>query len=192
MLDTTRDAEIKNVCVYCGSSPGTAERYVKEASELGHLMGERGLGLVYGGGDRGLMGAVARGVLAGGGRVTGIIPSFLIKREQEHGASELEGADMIEVPDMHTRKRMMFERADAFVALPGGIGTLEELVEILTWSQLGQHDKPLLLLNSGGFWTPYSELMDHMEKAGFLHSPHRARPLMSDTVEGIIPALQAA
>ncbi|EFL90634.1 TIGR00730 family Rossman fold protein [Ahrensia sp. R2A130] len=192
MATSTTKPAFKNICVYCGSSPGTDDRYVAEATQLGGLIANADMGLIYGGGDRGLMGAVARGVLAGGGKVTGIIPTFLIKREQEHGADELAGADMIEVPDMHTRKRMMFDRADAFVALPGGIGTLEELVEILTWSQLGQHDKPMVLLNSGGFWTPYSELMDHMEGAGFLHSPHRARPLMSDTVEGIIPALQAA
>ncbi|MEN0041290.1 MAG: TIGR00730 family Rossman fold protein [Pseudomonadota bacterium] len=192
MPESRSAGSIANICVYCGSSPGSEPRYVEEARTLGELMAQADVGLVYGGGDRGLMGAVARGVLSGGGRVTGIIPTFLLRKEQAHGAADLQGADMIEVPDMHTRKKMMYDRADAFVALPGGIGTLEELVEILTWSQLGQHEKPLALLNSGGFWTPYSELMDHMEQAGFLHNAARARPLMSDTVDGIIPALQGA
>ena len=126
---------IANICVYCGSGPGLNPAYLQAANFLGHAMAERGIGLVYGGGSLGLMGEVARGVLAGGGRVTGIIPQFLSDKER----MLREVQELIVVDDMHQRKKLMFERSDAFVALPGGIGTLEELVEQLTWAQLGRH-----------------------------------------------------
>ena len=156
--------EIKTICVYCGSSPGVDPALMAAAADLGRAMAAAGIGLVYGGGNNGLMGATARGVLDGGGHVTGIIPDFLQRRE-----SMLEGAqDMITVGDMHTRKRLMFERSDAFVALPGGIGTLEELVEQMTWVQLERHTKPVLIANINGFWKPLLALFAHMRDAGFV------------------------
>ena len=139
---------IRNICVYCGSAPGADPLFLDAALELGRALAAHDIGLVYGGGDNGLMGAVARAVLAEGGRVTGIIPSFLRKRENMLEAAQ----ELIIVDDMHSRKRIMFERADAFVALPGGIGTLEELVEQLTWVQLGQHGKPVLIAEIAGIW----------------------------------------
>src|SRR6201991_1341810 len=132
---------IKNVCVYCGSGPGTNPGFVKAATAFGKDLAENGVGLVYGGGSIGLMGAVATGALDAGGKVTGIIPDFLTARESALKRAQ----ELIVTPDMHTRKRMMFERSDAFVAFPGGIGTLEELVEQMTWAQLLHHKKPVVL-----------------------------------------------
>ena len=185
------NSEIKSVCLYCGSSPGANPAFVAAASELGACLAKAGLGLIYGGGDRGLMGAAARGALAQGGKVTGIIPKFLLNLEQERGGDGLEIAEMIVVPDMHTRKHMMFEKADAFIALPGGIGTLEELVEIMTWAQLGRHAKPMGLLNTDGFWTPLTDLIEHMTNQGFLHSPERTRLLIDDNPQGILNKILA-
>ena len=180
--------KIKTVCVYCGSSPGTNPRFLEAASAFGKILAENGIRLVYGGGSNGLMGAVANGVLDHGGSVTGIIPEFLVNKEHM-----LAGAQEIVVTrDMHERKRVMFERADAFVALPGGIGTLEELVEQLTWAQLGRHRKPILLANIAGFWEPLCELLDHMKALGFLHSANRLNYLIADKVEEILPALRNA
>jgi uncharacterized protein (TIGR00730 family) len=151
--DEARPADrdgLSRVCVYCGSGPGTDPVFADVADELGAALAREGLGLVYGGGDVGLMGIVARAVLKGGGHVTGIIPDFLKRRE-----NMLDGADeTIVVPDMHTRKQLMFDKSDAFIALPGGIGTLEELVEQMTWAQLGRHSKPILLVDVEGFWRP--------------------------------------
>ena len=143
-------SEIKTVCVYCGSGPGTNPRFVEAAIAFGKELAENGIGLVYGGGSIGLMGAVANAVLDHGGAVTGIIPEFLT--QQGNRADRVQ--ELIVTDDMHERKRLMFERSDAFVALPGGIGTLEELVEQLTWQQLGRHNKPILLANIDGFWEP--------------------------------------
>lgn len=182
---------IRSVCVYCGSSPGTDSAFAEAATELGRQLAAAGLRLVYGGGDHGLMGAVATGVLANGGKVTGVIPQFLLDWEHPDGGEDLSGIDMITVPDMHTRKHMMFEEADAFVALPGGIGTLEELVEMLTWAQLKRHTKPVAVLNINGFWDPFAELMDHMQSAGFLHNPQQARPKVCTTVDGIMNVVGA-
>lgn len=151
--------------------------------------------LVYGGGDKGLMGAVAESVLAHGGEVLGIIPEFLKISEQSHGAENIKDVDMQVVPDMHTRKRIMFEESDAFLAMPGGIGTLEELVEVLTWAQLRRHTKPVGLLNINGFWTPYVNLVQQMGDAGFLHNPDDAMPLVftdaGDVVEGLLASVNA-
>ena len=181
---------IRSICVYCGSSPGDDPAFVAGAEILGRALAESNIRLVYGAGDSGLMGAVARSVLNAGGDVLGVIPQFLVDMEQSRGTQGLEGMDLIVVPDMHTRKQMMFEQADAFVAMPGGIGTLEELVEIQTWSQLARHTKPVALLNINDFWTPYLELMDHMKSAGFLHNPDRAMPLVfkeaDEVVKGIL------
>ena len=181
-------SEIKTVCVYCGSSAGVEPALMEAANAFGAAMAAAGLGLVYGGGNNGLMGATAQGVLAGGGRVTGIIPDFLQRRE-----NMLEGAqEMITVDDMHTRKRLMFERSDAFVALPGGVGTLEELVEQMTWVQLERHTKPVLIANLRGFWNPLLALFSHMRETGFVRSGSEIDYLVADTIEDIIPMLRAA
>ena len=179
---------IRSVCVYCGSSAGRDPQYLKAGTRLGQAIGEAGLRLVYGGGTRGIMGAVSAGVVAAGGMVTGIIPRFLI--DMEATERELKRLDeLIVTENMHERKHEMFERSDAFIALPGGIGTLEELVEILTWSQLGRHEKPVVVANVGGFWDPLSRLMDHMSAEGFIHTAHQVKPLVIDDVEDIVPAL---
>ena len=182
-------SSIRTVCVFCGSSPGADPAFMEGAEQLGGHLADNGLQLVYGGGDKGLMGSVARAVSAGGGKVTGIIPEFLKNTEQQNGAADLEKVEMITVPDMHTRKQMMFERSDAFIALPGGIGTLEELVEIQTWAQLGRHAKPVALLNTNGFWEPYINLLEHMGSAGFLHNPEQAKPMVFEKAADIVQAL---
>ena len=156
---------------------------------LGKAIAESGYGLVYGGGTRGIMGAVASGVLSHGGKVTGIIPEFLMDKEaSKHSLGSL--SELIVTADMHERKHKMFERADAFVTLPGGIGTLEEIVEIMTWAQLGRHRKPMVLANIDGFWDPMMDLIKHMSDEGFIHTAHLVRPLLIDTVEEIIPAIR--
>jgi uncharacterized protein (TIGR00730 family) len=179
---------IRNICVYCGSSAGADPIFAQTAADLGRRMAEAGIDLVYGGGDVGLMGVVARSVLEAGGHVTGIIPDFLRKRE-----SMIEEAqELVVVPDMHTRKRMMFDRADAFVALPGGIGTLEELVEQMTWSQLGRHRKPILLLDVHGFWRPLVTLLDHMRAQGFIRPGLDLTYLVAESAETALPMLERA
>lgn len=178
---------IRNICVFCGSSSGADVKFHEAAVALGADMARRGVGLVYGGGGTGLMGAIARSVVDGGGHVVGIIPGFLRQREVHFtGATE-----MHIVNDMHERKRMMFERADAFVALPGGIGTLEELVEQMTWSQLGQHEKPILLCDIAGFWRPLLSLLAHMRQAQFIRESTEVRYLVAEKVEDVVPMLEA-
>lgn len=186
-----RMSEIRSICVYCGSSNGRSETYLSAGEALGRAIAEAGLRLVYGGGTRGIMGAVARGAAASGGRITGIIPRFLIRKEMDGDAPALTD-DVIVTEDMHTRKHSMFENSDAFVALPGGIGTLEEIVEIMTWGQLGRHHKPIAFANVGGFWTPMLALLDHMKGEGFIHSQHLVQPLVVDGIEDVVPAVQAA
>lgn len=181
-------ARLRNVCVYCGSAPGDDPRYAAAAKALGQALVQADLGLVYGGGANGLMGIVARSVLEAGGRVTGIIPDFLEKRE----LMLREAQDLVVVPDMHTRKRIMFERADAFVALPGGVGTLEELVEQLTWVQLGRHRKPVLIADVGGFWRPLLALFAHMRDSGFIRRDTEVHYLVSEKIEDIVPMLRKA
>lgn len=179
---------LNSICVYCGSGAGTDPIFGKMATELGRQMAEQGISLVYGGGDVGLMGILARSVLDHGGYVTGIIPEFLRRRE-----NLLEDVqETLVVPDMHTRKRVMFERADAFVALPGGIGTLEELVEQMTWAQLGQHSKPILLLDIAGFWKPLRVLLAHMRRYGFIRPGLELSYLVAEAADEVIPMLQAA
>jgi uncharacterized protein (TIGR00730 family) len=181
-------APIKTICVYCGSGFGANPSFVDAAAELGQLMAESGVNLVYGGGNVGLMGTVARSVLAHGGSVTGIIPDFLKSRERMLDDVQ----ETVVVADMHTRKRLMFERSDAFVALPGGIGTLEELVEQMTWAQLGRHTKPILLLSVDGFWKPLLTLMAHMREQGFIRPGLELSYLVAERVEEVIPMLEAA
>lgn len=150
-------------------------------------MATQGIGLVYGGGGRGMMGTLARAVLEHGGHVTGIIPEFLTDAD----ATLREAQEHIVVPDMHTRKRMMFERADAFVALPGGVGTLEELVEQMTWVQLARHTKPVLVADILGFWQPLLALLDHMRAHRFINRNIEFRYLVTDRAEDIVPMLRA-
>jgi uncharacterized protein (TIGR00730 family) len=180
--------EIKTVCVYCGSGPGTNPHFVEAAIALGKVLAENGIRLVYGGGSIGLMGAVAKSTLDHGGSVTGIIPDFL--RARENALTTIQ--EMIVTPDMHERKRLMFERSDAFVALPGGIGTLEELVEQLTWQQLGRHSKPVLLANIDGFWEPLMALLAHMRATAFIRPTLTIDILKAERVEDILPRLRAA
>lgn len=179
---------IRSICVFCGSGLGTDPIFAQAAKDLGRSMALAGIGLVYGGGSNGLMGTVARTVLEHGGHVTGIIPDFLVSREMM-----LEGAqEMIVTRDMHERKMLMFDKADAFVALPGGIGTLEELVEQMTWSQLGQHDKPVLIADIGHFWKPLLVLLAHMREFAFIRADLEVRYLVAERTEDIVPMVQTA
>jgi uncharacterized protein (TIGR00730 family) len=180
--------QIKTVCVYCGSGPGTNPHFEQAAIELGKVFAENDIRLVYGGGSIGLMGAVAKSTLDHGGKVTGIIPDFL--RARENALTRVQ--EMIVTPDMHERKRLMFERSDAFVALPGGIGTLEELVEQLTWQQLGRHSKPVLLANIDNFWEPLLALLAHMRSTAFIRPSLPLEVLQAERVEDILPRLHAA
>ena len=188
-------AELRSICVYCGANTGARPDYAEAARALGRTMAAENIRLVYGGGSIGLMGILARSVMASGGKVTGIIPQFL--RDREVMLREVD--DLVVTADMHERKRIMFERSDAFVALPGGIGTLEEVVEMMTWAQLDRHVKPILIANIGGFWDPLVDLFRRMTEKGFLHKAflghdsHRVDlpVVIVDTVAEIIPALQA-
>ncbi|ESY63395.1 MULTISPECIES: TIGR00730 family Rossman fold protein [Mesorhizobium] len=182
---------IRSVCVYCGSSPGRDETYVKAGHLLGRSLARSGLRLIYGGGTKGIMGAVADGALKAGGKVTGIIPRFLINREATETA--LDRLDELVITDnMHERKHKMFEKSDAFVALPGGIGTVEEIVEVMTWAQLGHHRKPIVFGNVGGFWDPMLTLLDHMAAEGFIHTAQRVKPLVVNDPEAIVAAIMVA
>jgi uncharacterized protein (TIGR00730 family) len=179
---------IKSVCVYCGSGPGTNPAFMAAAREFGQILAENGIRLVYGGGSAGLMGACAEAVLDHGGLVTGIIPEFLTDREH----MLMRAQERIITRDLHERKRLMFERADAFVALPGGVGTLEELVEQLTWAQLGRHRKPILIADIDHFWDPLCALLAHMEKLQFIRAGLNVNLLVADRIEDVLPKLQAA
>ena len=182
---------IRSICVYCGSSPGRDAIYVEAGRALGNEIGKAGMRLVYGGGTRGIMGAVAAGTMEAGGKVTGIIPQFLMQKEA--GDIQPDSFDELVITDnMHQRKHIMFEKSDAFVALPGGIGTLEEIVEIMTWAQLGRHRKPIVFANIGGFWDPMLVLVNHMKAEGFLHSADKAEIIVTATAEEIIPAIVEA
>lgn len=178
-------ASIRKVCVYCGSSPGTDPTFVAAATRFGKLLVDHRIGLVYGGGSSGLMGALAKSVHEHGGDITGVIPEFLKAKERMFGDAN----DLVVTRDMHERKRIMFERADAFVALPGGIGTLEELVEQLTWAQLGRHRKPIVLVNVKGFWDSLVEVFDHMNRLGFIHSNALLGYIVVDSVDDVLPAI---
>jgi uncharacterized protein (TIGR00730 family) len=181
-------SEIRSICVYCASGPGTNPHFVDAARSFGRILAGNGIRLVYGGGSVGLMGELAVSVLDHDGTVTGVIPDFLVNREHMLTRTQ----ERIITRDMHERKRIMFERADAFVALPGGIGTLEELVEQLTWAQLGRHKKPILLANIDGFWDPLCALLDHMERLEFIRTGLLVKRLVADQVEDILPKLRDA
>ena len=181
-------SKINSICVYCGSGPGTNPAFVAAARRFGQILAENDINLIYGGGSSGLMGACAEAVLDHGGFVTGIIPDFLVDREHMLMRSQ----ERIITRDMHERKRQMFERADAFVALPGGVGTLEELVEQLTWAQLGRHRKPIMIANIEGFWAPLCALLDHMKQLQFIRDGLNVNLLVAERVEDILPRLTAA
>ena len=183
-----KTASIGKICVYCGSGPGTDPAFIAAATALGTAMAKAGIGLVYGGGDMGMMGAVADAVKRHGGAVTGIIPEFLLNKER----AGFNGDGLIVTRDMHERKRKMFEMADAFVALPGGVGTLEEIVEQMTWAQLGRHKKPILLANVKGFWEPLCALLDHMKALAFIRAGMDVNLMVADKVDDIIPKLRDA
>jgi uncharacterized protein (TIGR00730 family) len=179
---------VRRLCVFCGSSPGDRPSYLRAAVGFGEALAARGIGLVYGGGAVGLMGALADAVLARGGEVIGVIPEKLLAREVGHaGLTELRVVD-----SMHTRKRVMAELASAFVALPGGLGTLEELFEVLTWAQLGIHHKPCALLDVDDFYAPLLALLDHMRDARFMGAEHRALLLVERDIDALLDRLASA
>ena len=179
---------MRSICVYCGSSDPLKARFRDCARRLGLLIGQNGDQLVYGGGRVGLMGVVADATLTAGGRVIGIIPEHIQALEVGHeGLSELRVVD-----SMHTRKRMMFDLSDAFVVLPGGLGTLDETVEVVTWRQLGLHDKPIIVVNEDAYWDPLFGLHDHMIDHSFSRDWHRGLYTAVDTVEDVYAALRRA
>jgi uncharacterized protein (TIGR00730 family) len=182
------NGKIRKICVYCGSGPGTDPAFAQAARDFGKILADNTIGLVYGGGAVGMMGEVAASVLSHGGEVTGIIPEFLMARE--HALRGTHG--LIVTRDMHERKHKMFELADAFVALPGGIGTLEELVEQLTWVQLGRHKKPVLVASIKNFWEPFCALIDHMKRLQFIRADLDFELLVADKVADILPMLTKA
>src|SRR5215470_7702795 len=183
-----KSSKIRKICVYCGSGPGTDPAFVESARAFGAILAKNGVGLVFGGGAVGMMGAIAKSVLDHGGSVTGIIPEFLVAREHA-----MRGTDnLIVTRDMHERKRKMFEMADAFVAMPGGVGTLEEVVEQMTWFQLGRHRKPILLANIKRFWDPLCALIDHMKALEISRGDLDFDLLVADKVEDILPMLKNA
>lgn len=178
---------IGRVCVFCGSRPAGGERYRTVGDRVGRLIAESGLELVYGGSSIGLMGIVADAALAAGGRVTGVIPDFMVAKELAHrGLSEL-----IVVGSMHERKRVMAERSDAFIALPGGFGTLEEYFEVLTWQQLRLHDRPVALLNVAGYFDPLLAFMDRAVADDMLRVEHRAMAIAHDDPAALLSLLHA-
>jgi len=178
---------IGSLCVYCGSATGNNPRFTNETERFGRIIAEAGIRLVYGAGSVGLMGVLARTVLGQGGNVLGIIPGFLKDRE----IALTEVAELRVTGSMHERKQAMFEESDAFVALPGGIGTLEETVEMMTWMQLGRHRKPVVIANLAGFWDPLIGLLDHMEGEGFLHRSPTGAELYTvvERIDDILPAI---
>jgi uncharacterized protein (TIGR00730 family) len=188
MNDTFARSRLRKICVYCGSGSGRNPAFAKAARALGRELAEAGIGLVYGGGSLGLMGEVARATLKHGGHVTGIIPGFLSQREE----MLMDAQELIVVDDMHQRKQLMFVKSDAFVAMSGGLGTLEELVEQLTWSQLGQHIKPIVLLNIDGYWDPMLVQFERMKEELFIRPGLELNMIVIDRVARVLPAIEKA
>ncbi|XOZ32352.1 TIGR00730 family Rossman fold protein [Halomonadaceae bacterium KBTZ08] len=176
---------MNSICVYCGSRAGNGDGYEAAARALGQAMARQGLGLVYGGASIGMMGLIADEVLAAGGAVTGVIPRSLQEKEVAHEAL----TELLVTTDMHERKRLMAERADAFIAMPGGLGTLEELFEILTWGQLRFHTKPIGLLNTRGYYDDLIRFLDATVSEGFVHPRHRGMLRVDDTPEALLERL---
>lgn len=179
--------DLRSLCVFCGSSAGEDDRYLQAASDFGTLLADHDIRLVYGGGQVGLMGRLADTVLGEGGEVIGVIPDALVRREIAHR----ELTDLRIVDSMHERKAEMARLADAFVALPGGLGTLEELCEVLTWAQLGLHGKPCGILDVAGYYEPLVQLLDHMVKEGFVARSHRSMVVVEDDPSTLLERLRA-
>lgn len=176
---------LEELCVYCGSGPGTGPAFMQAARDFGKILAQKKVGLTYGGGSIGLMGAVARSVIKHGGSVKGFIPEELVRREKP----KIKGVKLTVTRDFHERKLGFYNNADAFVAFPGGCGTLEEVTEQLTWTQVGNHTKPILFVNVNDFWEPLFKLFDHMEKAAFIRPGLTIDPFIVDHVEEILPML---
>jgi uncharacterized protein (TIGR00730 family) len=177
-------SSLRSICVFCGSAAGNRPEYAQAAAQFGELLGRRGIQLIYGGGNVGLMGVLADAALAAGGRVIGVIPQMLVDRELAH-----RGTDLRIVASMHERKALMAELSDAFVALPGGLGTYEELCEVLTWSQLGIHSKPVACLDVLGYFDLLAQLLDHAVAEGFLQPDQRQRLLVESTARELLGRL---
>lgn len=177
---------VNSLCVFCGASTPPDNRFLEAAGSLGRTLAQEGIELVYGGGALGLMGTIARATRDAGGKVTGIIPTFLTKLEEK-----LQGiTETIEVETMHQRKRLMFERSDAFIVLPGGMGTLDETVEMITWAQLQLHRKPILLVDYLGYWQPFIALVEHVINTGFARPNTRGFITVVPDVDAILPTLE--
>ena len=181
-------ASIDSVCVFCGSKTGDNPAWRTAAERLGRLLAQNGIRLIYGGGRIGLMGVLADAVTAAGGKVVGVIPDFLMKLEVGNARVD----ELIVVDSMHERKRRMFELADGFVVLPGGLGTLDETFEIVTWKQLRQHSKPIVVVNTAGYWTPFAKLVDAIIEGGFAHPRVADLFTVVPDADGVIPALRSA
>ncbi|PCH99308.1 MAG: TIGR00730 family Rossman fold protein [Alphaproteobacteria bacterium] len=180
--------DIKSLCVYCGSSGNVDDSFRNAASTMGKTMADAGVQLVYGGGHVGLMGLIADAVMDNGGEAIGIIPEHISSKEVQHkGLTELHVVDT-----MHTRKQMMVDKSDAFLILPGGIGTLDELCEIMTWRQLGIHDKPIIIANINGYWTPFLDMINHIIKAGFMRDGDEKLMIVVESLDEVMPALKEA
>ncbi len=180
--------QIRSLCVFCGSRFGVNAAYREAAIHFATLMAKRSVRLIYGGGSVGLMGVIADAVLANGGEVIGVIPDFLIKAEVGHDRL----TDRVVSSSMHDRKRRMFEMADGFVVLPGGLGTLDETFEIITWKQLSLHHLPIVVMNIDGYWVPFMALLDHGIAAGFVPSDARSLFTVVSSPDEVFPALEAA
>jgi len=181
-------SKLSALCVFCGSRSGHDPLYAQESQKLGRMLGERNIKLIYGGGGIGLMAEVASATLRAGGQVTGIIPEFL--RACEVG--DVKGITEVVVGSMHERKAKMFDLSDAFVVMPGGLGTLDESIEITTWKQLQQHNKPIVFVNVKGYWNPYLALVDQVVEAGFGHAKVKELYQVVDCVEDVFAAIEAA
>lgn len=177
---------VRSLCVFCGSSFGNDPKWSEAARRLGKGLATAGITLVYGGSRSGLMGAVAEAALEAGGRVEGVIPRFFLPNEDPFA----EVSELTVVDDMHTRKKLMFDKTDAFCVLPGGLGTMDETFEILTWKQINLHDKPVMLLNMDGYWTPWLALVDNIVKEGFARPGVKSFYEVVDTVEEVLARLE--
>ncbi|MGE4062858.1 MAG: TIGR00730 family Rossman fold protein [Rhodospirillaceae bacterium] len=179
--------KVTSLCVFCGANTGTRAVYRDGAAALGRAMAANATALVYGGGRVGMMGAISDAVIRAGGKVTGVIPDFLVDKELAHP----EATEMVVVPDMHARKKAMFDLSEAFCVLPGGVGTLDETFEIITWRQLHRHNKPIVLLNIDGYWSHLVGLMDRIIEEGFMHKGNSALVTVVDRPEDVIGAIEA-
>ena len=179
--------KIQSVTVFCGSKSGNQSGFTNQAIELGNALGENGIQLVYGGGGKGIMGAIADAVLAKNGKVVGIIPRLLLEWEAQHqGLTEL-----IVTETMHDRKKILFEKADVAIILPGGMGTMDELFEMLTWNNLNIHQKKVIVLNWEGYYSPLIAMMEHMHNEGFMYDDWRNRITVAKDAEAVMQTIQA-